>query len=364
MSRVLIVTIGLVGRSGTEVVSLETAHGLRARGHEVAIFAHYLGPLARLLASHGFIVVDDIAALPWTPTLIQANQTFPLMEAIVRFPDVPVLSICHDAIAWYNEPIDLPSVRRYVAVSIACRDRIVQNLPRLAGEIELLHNAVDLEAFRARGALPEKPKRALILSHHDGHLAAVRRACSRIGLQTDALGTGVGKEVADLPARLVNYDLVFATGRMALEALAVGCAVIVVDSRGIAGMITERTFPTWRDHNLGFALLKQPLSVKTLVNEIRRYDAADAQRVSKFVREHCSLGAYLDRLEAIYSGMLRSESISATSPEASLIAVGRGLRPMASALERQIWSDVGKRQSASRRLKVSLGATTILVLRR
>ncbi|HLH94929.1 MAG TPA: hypothetical protein VKW08_07410 [Xanthobacteraceae bacterium] len=353
MSRILIATIILVGRTGTEVVTLETARALRARGHEVAIFAQYTGPLAHLLTSEGFTVVDDIAALPWTPTVIQANQTFPLMEVIVRFPQVPVLSICHDPMAWFNEPIDLPSIRRHAAVSVASRDRIVKSIPRLANGVELLHNAVDLEAFRARGPLPKKPRRALILSHHDAHMHAVRKACDSLGVEVDALGKGAGNEVADLPARLVDYDLVFATGRMALEALAVGCAVVVADSGGIAGMVTEEVIPTWRDYNLGLLLLRQPLSVTTLASEIRKYDAADALRVSRFVRERCSLNGYIDRLEAIYAAMLKDESNSPTDPQASLIALGKALRPMASAIERQTRAEATKHHRDSRRLKGS-----------
>ena len=103
MNRILIVTIGLVGRSGTEIVTLETARGLRGRGHEVAIFTPEIGPLGRALLREGIIVVDDAAAIPWTPTVIQANQTFPLIQVVARFPGVPVISICHDASIWYNE---------------------------------------------------------------------------------------------------------------------------------------------------------------------------------------------------------------------------------------------------------------------
>jgi hypothetical protein len=74
MNRVLIVTIGLVSRSGTEIVTLETARGLRGRGHEVAILTPQIGPLGHGLMREGFVVVDDAGALPWTPTIIQANQ--------------------------------------------------------------------------------------------------------------------------------------------------------------------------------------------------------------------------------------------------------------------------------------------------
>ncbi len=132
---------------------------------------------------------------------------------------MPVLSICHDATIWFNEPLELPSICKYAAVSLACRGRVVERFPHLANEVELLHNAVDLEAFGPHAPLPVRPQRALILSHSNSHIPAIRAACATIGVKVDALGSGVRNVVADLPTRLVQYDLVFAIGRMALEAL-------------------------------------------------------------------------------------------------------------------------------------------------
>ena len=36
-----------------------------------------------------------------------------------------------------------------------------------------------------------------------------------------------------------RHDLVFASARSALEAMATGCAVIVLDGRGFAGLVTH-----------------------------------------------------------------------------------------------------------------------------
>ena len=178
------------------------------------------------------------------------------------------------------------------------------------------------------------PRRALILSHRNNHLAVVRAACAHLGLEVDALGAGAGEVVADLPDRLARYDLVFAIGRMALEAMAVGCAVMVVDGHGLAGLATTGTVPAWRDHNFGFVLLTRPVSVEALVAEIRRYDAADAARVSQFVRKHCSLDLYLTRLEAIYRGLIAGRTVSPTDHRASAVALRKASRRLASASRR------------------------------
>jgi len=261
MSRVLLVTIKLDRRTGTEVVCSETAHALRKRNHAVSIYVQQDGATADSLRADGFEVVTDLTALSSVPEVIQANQTYPLLEAVARFPDVPAISICHDATVWFSEPVDLPSIRRHVAVDFACRDRIANRFPHLAGRIEILHNAVDLDAFQPRAPLPEQPKRAVILVKHPGsYLDAVRAACAQRGLALSIVGPAAGNEVDNLPAYFRECDLVFASARSALEAMAVGCAVIVLDGRGFAGLVTSETVSAWRQNNFGLRLLSQPAS--------------------------------------------------------------------------------------------------------
>ena len=347
MSRILLVTIELAGRSGTEIVTFETAHGLQRRGHEVAIYTLRLGSLGNAV-SEKFPVFRHIELLTWRPDLIQANHTYPLINATARFPDVPVFSICHDATAWFNEPLHLPTIRKQAAVSLACRDRIVQKIPKLAGRVELLHNAVDLESFHARASLPSRPKRALILSNHVIHAPGVRSACTEAGLDVDLLGPGVGRVVDDLPSRLLGYDLVFATGRMALEAMAVGCAVIVVDGRGLAGMVTSDAVSSWRDHNFGLWLLKRPIVMADIAVEIDRYDAVDAGRVSEFIRRHSSLSGYIDRLEAIYQSLITDSAADPLNSTALTAALGKSFRSLLSAMERQIEAQRNPRDGSSK----------------
>jgi hypothetical protein len=338
VSRVLLVTIILTGRSGTEVVCCETARGLRRRNHEVVIYTQQEGPTAHQLRAEGFQITTDLASLSFVPDVIQSNQTYPLLEAIGRFPGTPAISICHDATVWYDEPIDLPSMR-HVAVDLACRDRIVSRFAHLAGRVEILHNAVDLEAFRPRAPLPPRPKRALILAKHPSYLDAVRAACLQRGLDLDILGPAVGNEVDDLPSCLRDYDLVFASARSAIEAMAVGCAVIVVDSRGVAGLVTHDAVSSWRENNFGRRLFSRPASTEVIVAEIDRYAAADAQLVSRFIRENSSLDGYLDRLEVIHREVIAESAAQPVDRDDLLYRMSRSFRPIQAASHAQMEFD-------------------------
>jgi hypothetical protein len=300
MSRVLLVTITLAGRTGTEVVCSETAQALRKRGHAVSIYVQQDGATADSLRAAGFEVVTDLAALGSVPEVIQANQTYPLLEAVARFPDVPAISVCHDARAWFSEPVDLPSVCRHIAVDLACRDRIAGRLPPLDPRIVILRNAVDLDRFQVRAPLPARPRRALTLAKQSSYLDAVRAACSQRGIHLDVVGPAVGDQIDDLPARLPGYDLVFASARSALEAMAVGCAVIVIDGRGFAGLVTESNVASMYENNFGLRTLSRAFSADSIVKDIDRYDASEAQVVRDFVRWHASLDDYIGRLEWIH----------------------------------------------------------------
>jgi hypothetical protein len=304
MSRILLVTIAMGGRSGTEVVCSETAYGLRKRNYDVSIYTHSAGRMAENLRADGFQVVTNLELLDFVPDVIQANQTLPLLDAVGRFPDVPVISICHDATIWWDEPVDLPSIKRYCAVDLACRARITHRFAHLADRVELLLNAVDLVRFQPRPPLPDRPKRALILAKSRTYLAAIRAACKQHGISVDAVGPGIGREIADLPSRLSEYDLVFATARGAWEAMAVGCAVILVDDRGLGGLVTNDVVSTWSKNNFGLWLLTRSPSAASIAAEIERYDQNDARIVSDFIRRHSSLEHYLDRLEELYRAVI------------------------------------------------------------
>jgi hypothetical protein len=164
------------------------------------------------------------------------------------------------------------------------------------------------------------------LGKFPNYIDAVREACAQRGLELSMLGPAGGPLVDDLPAHLRAYDLVFASARSALEALAAGCAVIVVDGRGFAGLVTSADVADWRQNNFGMRLLSQPASPELITAAIDRYDAADAQRVSRFIRDNASLAQYLDRLESIYREVIAESVARPVDRDELLDAMGRSFR--------------------------------------
>ncbi|SEN84573.1 glycosyltransferase [Bradyrhizobium sp. OK095] len=298
--RVLVTNCAMRGRSGSEIVTIDLASGLQRRGHEVAVFAPLLGSNAEILRRRGVLVTDRPEDVPWIPDVIHGHHNHVLTSALACFPETPGLFVCHSTAYWFDGPPRLPRVKRLCAVDEACRARLVAETGCPSDDVVLLMNAVDTDLFVPRGRLPERPARALLLTKNTEHIAAVRDAARGSGLVLDEVGSAFGREIDDLHAQLRNYDLVFATARMALEALAVGCAVVVVDGRGLAGLATAATVDAWRVRNFGVSVLTRAVTADAISAEIARYDAADAMKVSERIREVATLSAYLDQVEALH----------------------------------------------------------------
>ena len=202
------------------------------------------------------------------------------------------------------EPLFLPQFRRFVAVDEHTRDYLIDN-GAAPDRIALIHNAVDLRRIVPRTRrLPQRPARALIFTKNESHIPLVEEACRTAGIEVTTLGRGAGRVVVDPERELAEYDLVFATARSALEAIAAGAATIVMDARGMAGMATRENAAHFRRHNYGARVLKDEVTVAGLSAAIARYDAAEAAALSAALRPVIDIERQLDSFEALYAEVI------------------------------------------------------------
>jgi hypothetical protein len=313
--RVLLTNHSLADRSGAELYTRDLALALGRRGHQVAVLTSRPGVVADELRAAGIPVVTRSAALGFAPDVIHAHHRLEAMAAVLHFPGTPALFVCHNHRLWLDTTPMHPAFRRYFGVSQLCVDRLVrEGVP--AGRAELLPNVVDVQRFRPRPALPARPRRALVFSNYAGretHLPAVQEACARAGLVLDVIGSGVGNLVAAPEEVLGQYDLVFAKAKAAMEAMAVGAAVVLCDFSGVGPLVTSAGFDRLRPLNFGFAALTEPLAPEPLLREIARYDAADAARVRDRLRASATLEALVERLLAIYQEIIAEQREAAPS---------------------------------------------------
>lgn len=299
--KVLLTNVWLDRRGGTESVIRDIALGLLRRGHRPIVYSPHLGEPARELHNRGVTLIGSLSALADRPDIIHGQHFIQTAEAALHFPDVPVIQMCHAWQYWQERPAKLAQVRRYLAVDQAVNDRLVHAEGIDPGKVEILLNSVDLDRIPPRPApLAARPATAMVFTKFQAHIPLIEEACRRRGIQLAALGQGAQQVVANPEQELVKYDLVFATARMALEAACGGSAVVVCDSRGLAGMLRSDNVAQMRPLNFGLRSLVHGVTVERLEAEITRYDAADAAQVAQTLRREASLEPMLDRLEGVY----------------------------------------------------------------
>ncbi|MEP7082756.1 MAG: glycosyltransferase, partial [Chloroflexota bacterium] len=303
-------------RSGTVLYARDLALELQRRGHVPLVFSSTTGPVAAELKRAGIHVTNRLSDFP-QPDIIHGHHYAATLLALRRWPAIPAIYICHDHQSFKDRTPLFAGVRRHFGVSRLCIQRlIVEGVS--PDRVGLLPNFVDTERFPARPPLPLRPRRALVFSNYASmrtHLPAVADACRRAGLKFDVAGAGVGTPVSDPERLLPTYDIVFAKAKAALEAMAVGNAVILCDFSGVGPMVTSGTFDELRALNFGFEALVEPLSPEPLLREIARYDPNDAARVRDLVHARSSLRSTVDELLAIYREVLADASGDALAPD-------------------------------------------------
>lgn len=346
--RILLTNHTLGDRGGSDLYVRDVARALLSRGHLPIVYSPVLGTVAEDLRIATVPVVDDLGAIVEPPDVIHGQHHLETMTALLHFPGVPGLFVCHGWLPWEEAPPRFPRIRRYIAVDDVCRDRLTCQYGIRSDQVSVLLNFVDLDRFQPRGPLPVRPARALLFCNEKGpHVEVVRAACARAGIAVDAVGRAFGNATPTPENLLMNYDLVFGRGRSALEAAAVGAAVVLISGLGLGPMVTSRELGRLRRLNMGIRTLHRPLTVAEVLATILRYNAADAAEVCRGVRASASRDLVVDTLVETYTSLIE-ESRTAEAPAAAdeSLAAARYLRSLAAPFK---WS-ILERAALERRL--------------
>ena len=304
--RVLITNINLWPPSGTVLYVRDLALELQRQDHTPMVFSSTGGSIAEELRDAGIAVTDRLSRLRETPDIIHGHHYAPTLVALRRWPGVPAIFVCHSHASWIDRTPIHPNIRRHFGVSRVCVKRLIDDgVPET--DADLLLNFVDLARFLPRAPLPERPRRALVFSnyaHEGSHLPAIVEACRQAGLELDVAGAGVGRIMSEPERLLGQYDIVFAKAKAAMEAMAVGTAVVLCDFSGVGPMVTSTRFDELRPLNFGFEALQDPLLPEPLLREIARYDPEDAARVRDLLRSRAGLVPAVQSLVSIYNDVI------------------------------------------------------------
>ncbi|HEX7680748.1 MAG TPA: glycosyltransferase [Thermoanaerobaculia bacterium] len=330
--RVLLTNNTLSMRAGSELYVRDVALALLRLGHQPVAYSTRLGEVAEELRTATVPVIDDLAQLAAEPDVIHGHHHLDAMTAMLHFPRVPAIYFCHGWVPWEEMAPQFPTIRRYVAVDDLCQERLQCVHGIVPDKIRIIRNFVDLERFPLRDELPAAPRRALVFSNYLNEqrgLAVLREVCASRGIALDAVGLSTGHSEPQPERVLGQYDIVFAKARCALEALAIGNAVIACDAAGLAGMVTPGNYQELRNLNFGVRSLREPITVENVARALDSYDPRASRAVSLRVRAEAGLGPAIQQILAVYHEALEDYRGSPAEPELLLRSASVYLRQVA-----------------------------------
>jgi hypothetical protein len=306
--RILLTNHELAQRTGTELLTAELARALRDRGHEVAVFTWRPGELAESLATSGIPMLEDPRHCPFVPEVIHGQHHLATMTALTAWPGVPGMYFCHGVRPFDEQPPRHPRLRRYLTMAAINGDWLAAAAGVDASRVVTVPNWFDPRRFATVRQAGANTGRAAIFSHRLAPgpvFDAVRAGCASAGLELSGIGRGFGTASAAPESLLPGFEVVFATGRSALEALACGCAVVPLDSHvGLGTWVTPEDFEQQRDRN--WCVYQRPIEVTAdaVANELARRKPEATADVTRRVRAELTLDVAVGKLESIYQAVI------------------------------------------------------------
>ena len=306
--RVLITNESLDQRAGSDLFIRDLARGLQQLGHFVIAYGSDPRQQARLLERDSISVATDLANLPFRPDIIHARHHLDAMTAVMALPGVPAVHHCIGP-AWSIALPVHPRIYRYIAPSPGVAGWIAERGEIPNAEIDVLHNAVDLLRFARVGRHSADPQRLLVyddeLLPDSPVVIAVTQAAADLGLQLEMIGRRLGRAVDNPEARLPDYDIVCARGLKAIEALACGCAVVVVAPGHCGELVDERNFERLRNADFSVDAESPVVSVDYVKRVFGRHSVETNGRLTSKVRSICDFTPYAARIDTIYRAAIR-----------------------------------------------------------
>lgn len=283
--------------TGTELFVRDIAFALQKRGHSLHLFAPRLGSLAAEIQSLGIPVTNQLKNIP-SVDLIHAQHHLPTMAALCAMPNTPATYLCHGFRPW-EERIPLhPRIHAYAATSPQLIPWM-QNVCQLTQtDITWLPNFIDTHRFSTIRTPSSKPKKALLFSNRSTPgpaFDAIQSACQQHALQLDTCGIHFNHTTLHPEHLLPHYDVVFATGRSALEAMACGCAVICQSDERLGEYVTPENFASLQLRNFSLPLHAPIFKVTDVSAQLRLLNPTRTSQITQLVRQQCNLDTYIDQ---------------------------------------------------------------------
>jgi hypothetical protein len=301
--KILLTNNTLTDRGGSESYLETIASGLRRLEHEVVVYSPELGDVATSLREAGFQVTNDAAEIPADVDVIHGQHVPPIAEVRARFPSVPLVFATHSWFVPIEDPLSNLSADAFIAFNDFTLARLSAHAATEGKTVHRLTQPVDI-SFRDNARVPiaiDHPRAVAISRSQNRSLAQIQAACAELGIPLATVGTPRAESV-DARREIFAADIVFAVGRSAVEAMAAGRAVFLIDESTVGGWITRDTYPGFeRD---GFTGLGGSSSDEELTAALRGYSPDLGRDGRRLAVTHHAVQRHVAELVAIYRSVL------------------------------------------------------------
>jgi hypothetical protein len=292
--------------AGTEIFTRDLTRELHRRGHEVEIFCTRAGVLAEELRAQGLPVHTDPRTLAGKFDLIHGQHFVETAVALAALPGVPALFFCHGATSgdWIEHPPFHPRVARWLTTCENLRQHLARAFDHEASAIGVVANPVDIAAL-PDAAAPAWPPRRAVVFHNTRTMDSpewehAERVCRETGIALRGLGAGFGNRSPRPWDELAEVDLVFASGRCAMEAMAMDRAVVILGPGYSGGLAGPGDYPALAASNFTRTTRELAWSDRIDFGPSSAEAVEAITRLGTLVRENHSLARVADQLEQIH----------------------------------------------------------------
>ncbi|WP_309120828.1 glycosyltransferase [Paenibacillus sp.] len=319
--RILFTLFDLQKFGGTETFTYTIAKELVDRGNKVFCYSSKLGEIAEKFTEAGIIVSNNITDFPLEIDIIHAQHRMEAAIAYLRYPNVPMVFMSHGILPWQEQPVKLPSVRKYLAVSEEVQEHLVRthNIPEK--DTAIFRNSIDLDRFSPRNFFSKEPKRLLLISNRftEEVKGNLQEFCQSHNIEFEILGLAVTQKW-EVEKSISTADIVVSLGRGILEAMACGKISLVYDYNGGDGIVTPGNYFELRRKNFSGRTHKLQFTKSLLEEEVsKHYNEYNAKRNLEIIREFHDIKKNIVELESMYVEVMEL-GISDRTIETSIVS--------------------------------------------
>lgn len=323
--KILLTNLSLAARPGLGSLVRDYARELQNRGHWVFCYSSHKAHTTRLLERDVIPVATELERLPYQPDIIHGWHHLDVMSALLALPDTP--AVYHScSVGWHKVWPQHPRIHHYLT---AKKDDAAAMDGRLNGRpLTYFPQPVDAQRFTEICSRAAIPQRMLFINHHHAPesdaLSALKSAAAGMNLMLDFVGRDFGANRIPTHEFLPQYDVVCAAGHIAAEAVACGCAVIVIGPQGLGELVVPKNLD--RLHSAHFSLTPsesaRPFS--DLPQILADYRTADGAVLSCRIRER-DFPSAVDGLLEIYEKVISQQRGTPLDPVSEARAVSNYL---------------------------------------